>query len=169
MKDTDLFVLARVMHVLGVVLWIGGVAFVTTVLLPSLRCNTDPARRLELFENLEGRFAWQARIVTLVTGITGFYMLHFLTDDAWKHDQAWIYFAMGTKVAIAKAGGTAGGMDEGYPMQRRPSALYIILSFVTFGLFLVFWWYATVKDTNDHYARQARFEDELLAYFSGKN
>lgn len=85
MKDTGLFVLARVMHVLGVVLWIGGVAFVTTVLLPSLRRNTDPARRLELFENLEGRFAWQARIVTLVTGITGFYMLHFL--DAWGRYQ----------------------------------------------------------------------------------
>ena len=51
MMDTELFILARVMHVLGVVLWIGGVAFVTTVLLPSLRRNTDPARRLELFEN----------------------------------------------------------------------------------------------------------------------
>ena len=104
---------------------------------------------------------------TLVHALLMFYMLHFLTDDAWKHDQAWTYFARGTKVAIAKAGGTAGGMDEGYPMQRRPSALYIILSFVTFGLFLVFWWYAAVKDTNDHYARQAWFEDELLAYFSG--
>jgi uncharacterized membrane protein len=79
--DTEFFVLARVVHVLGVVLWIGGVAFVTTVLLPALRRNTDPARRLELFEGLEGRFAWQARIVTLVTGISGFYMLHFL--GAW--------------------------------------------------------------------------------------
>lgn len=81
MRDTDLFILARTLHVLGVVLWIGGVAFVTTVLLPSLRRTTDPARRYELFENLEGRFAWQARIVTLVTGLTGFHMLHFL--DAW--------------------------------------------------------------------------------------
>ncbi len=81
MRDPDLFILARALHVLGVVLWIGGVAFVTTVLLPSLRRATDPARRLALFEELEGRFAWQARIVTLVTGLTGFYMLHFL--DAW--------------------------------------------------------------------------------------
>jgi uncharacterized membrane protein len=28
---------ARVLHVLGVVLWIGGLAFVTTILLPSVR------------------------------------------------------------------------------------------------------------------------------------
>jgi uncharacterized membrane protein len=81
MRDADFFILARALHVLGVVLWIGGVAFVTTVLLPSIRRSTDPARRLELFESLEGRFAWQARIVTVVTGLTGFYMLHIL--DAW--------------------------------------------------------------------------------------
>lgn len=31
------FALARVLHVLGVVLWIGGVAMVTTVLLPAVR------------------------------------------------------------------------------------------------------------------------------------
>jgi uncharacterized membrane protein len=81
MRDPDLFILARVVHVLGVVLWIGGVAFVTTVLLPALRRTTDPARRLALFEELEGRFAIQARIVTVVTGLSGFYLLHYL--DAW--------------------------------------------------------------------------------------
>lgn len=90
MRDPDLFVLARALHVLGVVLWIGGVAFVTTVLLPALRRTTDPARRLELFESLEGRFAWQARIVTLVTGLTGFYMLHYL--DAWGRYQSLAYW-----------------------------------------------------------------------------
>lgn len=81
MRDPDLFILARVVHVLGVVLWIGGVAFVTTVLLPALRRAADPARRLALFEELEGRFAFQARIVTVVTGLSGFYLLHYL--DAW--------------------------------------------------------------------------------------
>ncbi len=81
MRDPDVFVLARVLHVLGVVLWIGGVSFVTTVLLPSLGGVPDPARRLELFERLEGRFAFQARIATLVTGLSGFYLLHYL--DAW--------------------------------------------------------------------------------------
>lgn len=31
------FVVARVLHVLGVILWNGGVLFVTTALLPSVR------------------------------------------------------------------------------------------------------------------------------------
>jgi uncharacterized membrane protein len=33
----DELVIARAIHIVGVVLWIGGVAFVTTVLLPGVR------------------------------------------------------------------------------------------------------------------------------------
>ena len=40
------FVFARVLHVLGVVLWIGGVAMVTTVLLPVIRKFKDPEERI---------------------------------------------------------------------------------------------------------------------------
>lgn len=75
------FILARMLHVAGVVLWIGGVAFVTTVLIPALRNLPEAEQRLEWFERLENRFATQARIVTLLTGLSGFYMLHTL--DAW--------------------------------------------------------------------------------------
>ncbi|MDP6342474.1 MAG: hypothetical protein QF578_06745 [Alphaproteobacteria bacterium] len=77
----DDFVLARALHVLGVVLWIGGVGFVTTVLLPATRRLKDPEERIALFEQVEGRFAWQARFTTLLTGGSGFYMLYVL--DAW--------------------------------------------------------------------------------------
>ena len=85
MGNFEYFVLARVIHVLGVVLWIGGVAFVTTVLIPSLRDLPNAGSRLQLFEQLEGKFALQARIVTLLTGISGFYMLHVM--DAWARYQ----------------------------------------------------------------------------------
>ena len=93
MQSTDAFILARVLHVLGVVAWIGGVAFVTTVLLPAVRSLDRAEDRLALFERLEGRFALQARITTLLTGLSGFYMLHFL--QAWSRyadpHYAWIH------------------------------------------------------------------------------
>jgi len=79
------FGLARALHVVGVVLWIGGVAFVTTTLIPSLRRMTDTDKRLMLFEQLEGKFAFQARIVTLITGLSGFYMLEYM--QAWGRYQ----------------------------------------------------------------------------------
>lgn len=93
MDPSTLFPLARALHVLGVVLWIGGVAFVTLVLLPALRRLDQPGQRLALFEALEGRFSFQAKFSTVLTGLSGVYMLHFL--NAWaRYQQAefwWIH------------------------------------------------------------------------------
>ena len=85
MENFSAFVFARALHVFGVVLWIGGVAFVTLVLLPALRRLDKPGERLALFEALEGRFSLQAKFTTLLTGLSGFYMLHFL--HAWERYQ----------------------------------------------------------------------------------
>jgi len=80
--DSDAsFLTARILHVIGVVLWIGGVAFIAAVLLPALRRMPDSEKSLALFAAVEGRFKRQAKIITLVTGLSGFYML------AWLH--AW--------------------------------------------------------------------------------
>jgi uncharacterized membrane protein len=74
-------IIARVLHVLGVVLWIGGVAFVTTVLLPAVKRLREPAERVAFFEKVEAGFARQARVTTLLTGLSGFYLVHGL--GAW--------------------------------------------------------------------------------------
>jgi len=55
---------ARMLHVLGVVLWIGGVAFVTLVLLPGLRDMCEAQRSTKL------------------TGLSGLYMVWRL--DLWS-------------------------------------------------------------------------------------
>ena len=90
METSDYFILARTLHVLGVVLWIGGVAFVTTVLIPSLIKMTNSDNRLALFEELEGKFAFQARIVTLITGLSGYYMLDVMNAwERYQHLQFW--------------------------------------------------------------------------------
>ena len=90
MEDFTYFGLARALHVVGVVLWIGGVAFVTTTLIPSLRAMANVDERLALFEQLEGKFAFQARIVTVITGLTGFYMLEYMGAwDRYQQMQFW--------------------------------------------------------------------------------
>lgn len=76
------FVIARIVHILAVVMWIGGVGFVTTVLIPSLRKTQEAEDRLKLFETLEGKFSFQAKITTLLTGVSGVYMLNVM--DAWS-------------------------------------------------------------------------------------
>ena len=74
-------IIARVLHVLGVVLWIGGMAFVTSVLLPAVKRMREPAEGVGFFEKVESGFARQARVTTLLTGLSGFYLVHRL--GAW--------------------------------------------------------------------------------------
>jgi uncharacterized membrane protein len=75
------YFLARALHVTAIVIWIGGVAFVTTVLLPAIERCGDPDEQLALFEQLENSFARQARWTTLLAGTSGFWLVHTL--DAW--------------------------------------------------------------------------------------
>lgn len=76
------FTLARIIHVIAVILWIGGVAMVTTVIIPAVKKLRSKEEQIKTFEQIEGRFALQAKITTLLTGLTGFYMLYEL--DAWN-------------------------------------------------------------------------------------
>ena len=71
---------ARALHVLGVVLWIGGVSMVTTILLPAVR-RFPEGEAMALFERLEHAFARQSRWTTALVGITGFYLVYVL--DLW--------------------------------------------------------------------------------------
>ena len=91
-------ILARVIHVLGVVVWIGGVGFVTAVLLPAVRTFDDPARRAEVFERLESRFAWIARGATFIVGASGFYMV--FQFDLWARFSSVAYWWMHAMVAV---------------------------------------------------------------------
>lgn len=76
------FAIARALHVLGVVLWIGGVAMVTTVLLPAVRTFKSAEERVAFFERVEARFATQARWTTALVGVTGFWL-------TWRFDLWW--------------------------------------------------------------------------------
>jgi uncharacterized membrane protein len=75
------FALARALHVLAVVLWIGGVGMVTMVLLPAIRRSYPPPQRFGVFHAMEQRFATQSRFTTALAGASGFYMMWWL--DAW--------------------------------------------------------------------------------------
>ncbi len=91
----EAFIIARVLHVLGVVFWIGGVAMVTTVLLPVTRRLKSPEEQIAFFSSVENGFAKQARISTLITGLSGFYLIYSLNAwDRYTQIQYWWVHAM---------------------------------------------------------------------------
>ena len=91
-------VLARVIHVLCVILWIGGVAMITTILLPVIASMPTAEKKIEFFGRIKKRFATQARYTTLFTGLSGFYMVHIL--DAWRRFTEFRYWWMHAMVIV---------------------------------------------------------------------
>ncbi len=77
----DDLALARAVHILALVHWIGGVAIVTTIVLPRASKLPDADLAIAEFEAFERRFASQARISLLLAGVSGVYMMMEL--DAW--------------------------------------------------------------------------------------
>lgn len=90
--------IALAIHVLAVVLWIGGVAMVTTVLLPAVRRFKSAEERVAFFETIERRFAWQARGTTALAGASGFYMIYRM--NLWSAFLTIEYWWLGAMVAV---------------------------------------------------------------------
>ena len=65
--------------------WLGGVAVVTTIVLPRARELPDVKDAIVAFEAFEQRFAKQARVSIFLAGLSGAYMLIKL--DAWDRFQ----------------------------------------------------------------------------------
>lgn len=78
----DDFTLARVLHVVSIVGWIGGVWFVTFVVMPAISRAEAPADRLHAFHKIEQGFSIQAKVWVLLAGASGFWM-------TWRGDLWW--------------------------------------------------------------------------------
>jgi uncharacterized membrane protein len=138
---------ARALHVLAVVIWIGGVSMATTVILPAVRRRALGEIPLQAFQAIEGRFAWQARTAIVVVGLTGLYMTarldlwdRFLTADFWwMHAMVcvWLLFAFVLFVAepfIAHRRFGKWAMakpDAAFAWLHRAHRLLLVLSLIT--------------------------------------
>jgi uncharacterized membrane protein len=91
----DDVLIARALHVLAIVVWIGGVSMVTLVVLPAVRRGEVGENPLEAFEVIEQRFARFARWAVILAGLTGFYMTWRLEIwDRFRDSGFWWMHAM---------------------------------------------------------------------------
>lgn len=90
--------IARALHVLAVVIWIGGVSMATTVMLPAVRRGDLGENRLHAFDAIERRFIWQARFAVLVVGLSGLYMIWRL--DLWDRFHSITFWWMHAMVCV---------------------------------------------------------------------
>lgn len=78
-----LYAIMHIIHILTVILWIGGLGFITILILPMIIKMPDALEKALLFQRIEHRFAPMARYFVALVGISGFVMFFMLglTDD----------------------------------------------------------------------------------------
>ena len=91
-------IIARALHVLIVVVWIGGVSMATTVVLPAIRRSDLGQDRLKAFQAIERRFVWQARASVIIVGLSGLYMTWRL--NLWERFQTLTFWWMHAMVCL---------------------------------------------------------------------
>jgi uncharacterized membrane protein len=96
--EVEYAALARAIHVLALVHWIGGVAIVTTIVLPAARKLPDASAAIAAFEGFERRFAAQVRISIALVGLSGLYMLYAF--DAWDRFEYSSFWWLHLMVAV---------------------------------------------------------------------
>jgi len=74
--------LALALHVLAVIHWIGGLTFVTLIVLPLARLRSTGKEGFALFDSVERRFAAQVRFSIPFAGATGLWMTYRM--DLWE-------------------------------------------------------------------------------------
>ncbi|MFO1090614.1 MAG: hypothetical protein U1E46_13665 [Hyphomicrobiales bacterium] len=94
--------IARAVHLLALVHWIGGVFFVTAVVLPVVRSMAPRSDGLALFMRIERRFSRQVKYSVSLAAVSGLYMAQKLevwnrfTNVWWMAGMAvlWVVFAL---------------------------------------------------------------------------
>lgn len=94
----DSFTLARAIHIVSIVIWMGGVTFVTIILIPILRKSTFAQDQLIIFNQIENQFSRIARVMVILAGLSGVYMVDALS--AWDRFLQPSYFWMHAMVIV---------------------------------------------------------------------
>lgn len=90
-----LYVIALTVHVLSVVVWIGGVSFVTLVTFPMILRMEKSLDMVFMFQGIEHRFGKIAKLMVILAGLSGFYLIFEkgLSFGVWIMIFVWAFYA----------------------------------------------------------------------------
>ncbi|MFY9605750.1 MAG: DUF4234 domain-containing protein [Thermoplasmata archaeon] len=90
-------------------------------------------------------------------------MFSFLGSTMFDHDRRWNGFSTAARTALSKLGFPSGKPFGISRLPERSFGIYLLLSFVTAGIFFYYWLYTLAKDPNEHFRNQWTFEDNVLS------
>jgi hypothetical protein len=111
--------------------------------------------RISMFFSL---FSYGMMLVTLVASA---YIVNFFMRTIYTHDFRWNGFTTTTMMVLHRLGKIESNRWEHRPLKERSMIKYAIITILTGGIFLFYWFYALVDDPNKHFEQQHAFEDML--------
>ena len=90
-----LYVTALTIHILSIVIWIGGVAFVTMITFPMIQRVDKSLEQVMMFQGVEHRFSKIAKVMVILAGLSGFYLIYEkgLSFGVWVMMSVWAFYA----------------------------------------------------------------------------
>ena len=91
-----LYVIALTIHVLSVVIWIGGVSFVTLVTFPMILRMDKSLEMVLMFQGVEHRFGKIAKVMVILAGLSGLYLINekgISGIGVWIMIFVWVFYA----------------------------------------------------------------------------
>jgi len=101
-------------------------------------------------------------IIPIIGIIFLIYSQYFLTRDVQEHDEKQRYFNHYFQAGLMKTGKITQPVFDWQPLPKRDTSAYVILTILTLGLFLPYWWYVNIQDMNAHLKNQTEFENRLI-------
>jgi len=98
--------------------------------------------------------------------IAGWYVYYFSMKDFFKHERREDGFFMDLNAALSASGVGVNLPRRMLPIPDRSFILYLILSWITGGLFGIYWIYVLITDPNNHFRQQWMIEDTIIAQVS---
>jgi hypothetical protein len=117
----------------------------------------------EMYDQSRERGAALWLVLGILTGIATLIGYYFIMDDMARHDQLEAQYFTLMSSALTKLG-LAGQASQAAPnMPERNFVVYLVLSFLTCGIFSFYWLYAMIEDGNQHVEAQVQWEDFLYS------
>ncbi len=90
-----LYIIFLIIHLLCIVIWIGGVAFVTIIMFPMIQRAGNSLEQVLMFQGVEHRFSRIAKVLVILTGLSGLYLLYEkgLSFGVWIMIILWTLYA----------------------------------------------------------------------------
>jgi hypothetical protein len=117
----------------------------------------------EMYDQSRERGAALWLVLGILTGIATLIGYYFIMDDMARHDQLEAQYFTLMSSALAKLGLASQASQAAPNMPERNFVVYLVLSFLTCGIFSFYWLYAMIEDGNQHVEAQVQWENFLYS------